>query len=208
MARHMRKRRASRREVNRRIVVATEGPTERDYIKKLIGKDRYSNVSFAKQGGGDSDPDSVIRALDKAKERIAEKYDPNEEDEYWAVVDKDQWDLESAAKQVRQKKYCLAESYPCFELWLLLHFKQLNELRGLEGKTSGGKCKPVMDVLKSKDPPYQKGKVTNKGYFDETKTIEAISKAKNLDRKETNHPLRGFGTRVYKLIESIRNSST
>ncbi|MCY3976712.1 MAG: RloB family protein [Chloroflexi bacterium] len=179
----MRKRRASRREVNRRIVVATEGPTERDYIKKLIGKDRYSNVSFAKQGGGDSDPDSVIRALDKAKERIAEKYDPNEEDEYWAVVDKDQWDLESAAKQVRQKKYCLAESYPCFELWLLLHFKQLNELRGLEGKTSGGKCKPVMDVLKSKDPPYQKGKVTNKGYFDEQRLLRRFPRPRILTER-------------------------
>ena len=208
MARHQGKRRTRQREVNKRIVIATEGPTERDYIKRLIGKDRFSNVSFAKQTGDNSEPGSVIKALDKAKERIAKNYDPNEEDEYWAVIDKDQWDLESAAKQIRQRKYCMAESYPCFELWLLLHFKQLNELRGLAGRTSGGKCKPVTDVLKSEDPPYEKGKVKNKRYYDDKKTVEAIAIAKSLDKASSKHPLNRFGTRVYKLVESIRNSST
>ena len=207
MARKRSQRRTRLREVNKRIVVATEGLTERDYIKRFIGQDRFSNVSFAKQSGDNSDPASVIKALDKAKERIAKKYDPNEEDEYWAVIDKDEWDLESAAKQVRQKQYCLAESYPCFELWLLLHFKQLNQQRGLAGKTSGGKCKPVIDVLKNVDQSYQKGKVTNKHYFGEAETNKAIDKAKNLDRTSTNRPLRSFGTRVYKLVQSIIDSS-
>ena len=208
MARNKSKRRSRLREVNKRIVVATEGPTERDYIKRLIGNDRYSNVTFAKQSGDNSDPGSVINALSRAKDRIASKYDPNDEDEYWAVIDKDQWDLESAAKQIRQKQFCLAESYPCFELWLLLYHMKVNELRGLAGKTSSGRCMPVTDVLKSVDPPYQKGKVTNKCYFDEVETIEAIAKAKTLDETRANRPLRGFGTRVYKLIESIRKSTT
>lgn len=208
MARNKGKRRSSHREVNKRIVVATEGLTERDYIKRFIGNDRFSNVSFAKQSGDNSDPSSVIKALDKAKERIAKKFDPNDEDEYWAVIDKDHWDLESAAKQVRQKKYCLAESYPCFELWLLLHFKQLNELSGLPGRTSGGKCKPVTDALKSEDPPYKKGRATNKRYFNLADTCNAIAKAKSLDKTGASRPLRSFGTRVYKLIESIRRSST
>lgn len=208
MTRKRNKRRARLREVNKRIVVATEGTTERSYIKRFIGKDRFSNVSFARQTGDDSDPDIVIKALDRAKERIAEKFDPNEEDEYWAVIDKDQWDLESTAKRIRQRKYFLAESYPCFELWLLLHFKQLSELRGLAGRTSGGKCKPVTDVLKIEDPPYQKGHVTNKRYFDVEESIKAIARAKKLDRTRANRPLRSFGTRVHKLIESIINSAT
>ncbi len=208
MARKQNKRRTGFREVNKRIVVATEGTTERNYIKRFIGKDRFSNVTFAKQAGDNSDPDSVINALDIEKERIAKKYDPNDEDEYWAVIDKDQWDLESAAKRIRQNRYRLAESYPCFELWLLLHFKQLNELRGLAGRTSGGKCKPVTDVLKSEDPSYEKGKVTNKRYFDEEETSKAITKAKTFDETRANRPLKRFGTRVYKLIESIRNPST
>lgn len=207
MARKHNQRRSRLRDVKKRIVVATEGLTERVYIKKLIREDRYSNVSFAKQSGDNSNPASVIKALDKAKEKIIAKYDPNEEDEYWAVIDKDEWDLESAAKQVRQKQYCLAESYPCFELWLLLHFKQLNELRGLAGKTSGGKCKPVIDVLKNVDQSYQKGKVTNKRYFDEAETDKAIDKAKNHDRTSANQPLHSFGTRVYKLVQSIIDSS-
>ena len=201
MVRNKSKSRKRFREVNKRIVVATEGPTERDYIKRFIGKDRFSNVSFAKQGGGNSDPDSVIKALDKAKRRVAEQYDPNDEDEYWAVIDKDQWDLEGAARTIRQKSYLLAESYPCFELWLLLHFKQLNELGGLAGSTSGGKCKPVTDALKVEDPAFRKGKVTNKRYYDEAETNRVIAKAKNLDRSNANRPLRSFGTRVHKLIE-------
>lgn len=208
MARNKSNRRSRLRKVNKRIVVATEGPTERDYIKRLIGKDRYSNVTFAKQSGDNSDPDSVIDALNRAKDRIASKYDPNDEDEYWAVVDKDQWDLEGTAKQIRQQQFFMAESYPCFELWLLLHFKQLNELRGLAGKTSGGKCKPVTDLLKSVDPPYQKGRATNKQYFDEENTNQAIAKARHLDNAVSSRPLRSFGTRVYKLIESVRESST
>ena len=194
MVRNRRKSRKRFREVNRRIVVATEGPTERDYIKRFIGKDRFSNVSFAKQGGGNSDPDSVIKALDKAKKRVAEQYDPNDEDEYWAVIDKDQWDLERAARQIRQRKYCLAESYPCFELWLLLHFKQLNELTGLAGRTSSGRCKPATDALKVEDPSFRKGKVTNKRYYDEAETNRVIAKAKNLDRSNANRPLRSLGS--------------
>lgn len=208
MARNHNKRRTRQREVNKRIVVATEGPTERDYIKRFIGKDRFSNVSFAKQGGGNSDPDSVIKALDRAKKRVAEHYDPNDEDEYWAVIDKDDWDLESAARKIRQKSYLLAESYPCFELWLLLHFKQLNELTGLAGSTSGGRCKPATDALKVEDPSFRKGKVTNKRYYDEAETNRVIAKAKNLDRSHASRPLQSLGTRVYKLIESIRKSST
>ena len=208
MTRIQKKRRTGFREVNKRIVVATEGTTERNYIKRFIGKDRFSNVSFAKQTGDNSDPDSVINSLDKAKERIAQKYDPNDEDEYWAVIDKDRWDLERAAKRIRQNSYCLAESYPCFELWLLLHFKRPNELRGLAGKTSGGSCKPVTDILKNVDPSYQKGRVTSKRYFNSKETTIAITTAKDLDNISANRALRGFGTRVYKLIESIRASAT
>ncbi len=208
MTRKQKKRRTGFREVNKRIVVATEGATERNYIKRFIGKDRFSNVSFAKQTGDNSDPDSVINSLDKAKERIAQKFDPNDDDEYWAVIDKDRWDLERAAKRIRQNSYCLAESYPCFELWLLLHFKRPNELRGLAGKASGGSCKPVTDILKIVDPSYQKGKVTSKRYFNTNETTKAITKAKDLDNTSANRALRGFGTRVYKLIESIRDSAT
>ena len=97
---------------------------------------------------------------------------------------------------------------PCFELWLLLHFKQLNELTGLAGSTSGGRCKPATDALKVEDPSFRKGKVTNKRYYDEAETNRVIAKAKNLDRSNANRPLRTFGTRVHKLIESIRKSST
>ena len=208
MVRKQNKRHRQTREVNKRIVVATEGATERNYIRRFIGNDRFSNVSFAKQSGDNSDPDSVIKALDNAKKRVADKFDPNEEDEYWAVIDKDQWDLERAAKQIREKGYRLAESYPCFELWLLLHFRELNELGGLKGKTSGGKCKPVTDALKRKDPSYSKGKVTNTRYYEKRETDGASAKAEKLDNTSARRPLRSFGTRVYKLIDSIRNSSS
>ncbi len=55
--------------------------------------------------------------------------DFGEEDTLWSVFDVDRWpvkNLSLVCHQARQKKYSLAISNPCFEVWLCLHLGDLN----------------------------------------------------------------------------------
>lgn len=72
-----------------------------------------------------SSPDAVIHRLDEHASTNA--LNP-EFDELWMVFDIDTWPeplLSRVARTARQKRYRLALSNPCFELWLLLHFDPL-----------------------------------------------------------------------------------
>lgn len=50
-----------------------------------------------------------------------------EADQVWAVFDRDEHpDVENAIKRCRAKKVGIAFSDPCFELWLVLHFREFD----------------------------------------------------------------------------------
>lgn len=74
----------------------------------------------------ESSPDAVIRRLDAYASVNALK---PEIDALWLVFDIDAWPeamLGSVAQLALQKRYRLAISNPCFELWLLLHLETLD----------------------------------------------------------------------------------
>ncbi len=124
-----RARRSGQRDA-RLIVIAAEGQnTERRYFEDLAEEHSNSriHVEVLERLDSASDPVRVLRLLDSFRRKYTLR--PNY-DELWLVIDVDQWrdrKLSDVASLCNQKRYFMAVSNPCFEIWLLLHHKSLDE---------------------------------------------------------------------------------
>lgn len=161
-----------------------------------------------------SAPDYVLQQLEDFFELNALK----PEDELWCVVDRDQWTIRPSAKGLGLKgiaRECLNRGYhfclsnPNFELWLLLHVKQISDY-SIEEQTI------LFESKKSKSGKtpleYELAKRLSKGYNKVTLQAAdfipnldfAIAQAKNFD---TDPKLRWvenrFYTKVYALVEKM-----
>lgn len=126
------------RELNKLFVIATEGQkTEIKYFNGIKScKDFPSTkiyVEILHRKNTNSSPTSVIKMLDEFKQEFL----LNEDDELWLVIDRDKqsWEIDEISEIARlslQKKYSLAVSNPAFELWLLVHVKNLDEYNEAE----------------------------------------------------------------------------
>ena len=116
------------------IVIATEGElTERDYFEDLALDERVTHpsveIKVLPTTEGFSAPFYVLQRLD----RIRREHGMFEGDELWLVIDKDRWkdaQLSQVAQLASQKRYYVADSNPCFELWLLIHHRSLESYSG------------------------------------------------------------------------------
>ncbi len=119
----------------RLIVIASEGMhTEPVYFNGLANNYRTQrvHVHLVEKPNTDSDPERVIKLLDDFKRTYSLNLGY---DELWLVSDVDRWGAEKLSRVCTlcsQKRYRLAVSNPCFELWLLLH---LRDLQGLDAET-------------------------------------------------------------------------
>lgn len=113
---------------SRLIIIAAEGEcTETIYFKALRDYAQNSRVHIVllereEKQKHNSSPEFVFAQLSRYKSENPIEYD----DELWLVIDRDKWSLKSlkiVAQNCAQDSVChLALSNPCFELWLLLHF--------------------------------------------------------------------------------------
>jgi hypothetical protein len=137
----------------------------------------------------------------RKKKKEAEKAAKSEKDEnlkydkVWIVTDVDQHpNLENTLEMARANKIYVALSNPCFELWLILHFR---ESPGMISRHA------VQKLVKKMIPDYAKSiefSQCEQGYFD------AVGRAEKLDEKasECEDPRMNPTTNVYQLTESIR----
>jgi hypothetical protein len=115
---------------SRLIVIAAEGThTEKAYFEELAVA--YYNprvhVEVLDHPTTASAPEHILALLDGF--RKAYKIRPDY-DELWLVVDVDRWGeekLSNISALCLQKMYQFAVSNPCFEIWLLLHLRALDE---------------------------------------------------------------------------------
>lgn len=183
----------------RRIFVATEGVTEYIYFNKLKRELRAGNIDVLKSTSKTS-PDRVLQRLKKHKPKDG---DIRTIDERWLVIDKDDHDLNTIFSAQDRKKFLFADSNPCFEMWLMLHCRPLDKMRGLEGSTAVGGCDKVIDELRKRiEPNYQKTNYKVSCYVERRET--AIQNAEKTDKDRHAAWMNNVGTRVYKLAESIR----
>jgi len=186
--------RAVKPELNKdssRIVILTEGfVTEPNYFRFFQRLNTRINLHIepvSKEGNNPS------KLLEIAKRNFLEDLDM-EGDQLWFVIDTDQWEEEIT--EVREvcktiPKFNIAQSNPCFEVWLFLHFHSaLSE----EEK-----------ALKSTDwKAYLNKTIT--GGFDHRKhsikIVEAIDNAKSIYYPNNEFPVVGC-TQVHFLAEEI-----
>jgi hypothetical protein len=88
-------------------------------------------ISLKRPTNRGSDPISVKKLLQEAKK----EYRFKDTDEFWLIIDRDDWEeihnhnfdkLVDDCK--KENNFFLAMSNPCFEIWLILHLKDINEL--------------------------------------------------------------------------------
>lgn len=198
----------------RLIIIAAEGiKTEEKYFHDLAFDERYRNpkvhVQLLEHPPSDSSPDQVIKELDKFRRQ----YHLNEYDELWLVIDLDRWGnakLSDISKQCLDKKYLLAVSHPCFEIWLLLHVKSLSEysaeeLEALQQNKKRNDRTQLEIALVEACGSFNKSNLNTAHYLPYVET--AIHRAQDLDVKPEDRWPNQLGTRVYLLAQSIIKNS-
>jgi len=209
-----RKRPPRRRSHNRDakfIIIATEGArTEKVYFEDLTSPDWFGNsriqVEVLSGAQTDRSPERVLAELDIYRRR----YRLDKDDELWLVIDVDRWGgakLGSVARLCQQKGYFLAVSNPCFELWLLLHLRSIDDysedikaefLENRRVTSSRSRLdQELVDILGE----YNKSN-PNTIYFLPHVSI-AIQRAESLDVNRVDRWPQGLGTRVYVLARKI-----
>ena len=125
-------------EAEKFYVLAYEGNvSEKKYFEDLRLSE-YFNDSGAietialKKGKTDSSSPLSVKAL-LARAKMEYNFRPT--DEFWLIIDRDQWEtihkinLEALYQDCqKERNFHIALSNPCFEMWLILHFRSVNEI--------------------------------------------------------------------------------
>lgn len=196
------KRRVATRRPRKTLVVFCEGEkTEPEYLNALKIQPFVRDVAAVDlrvdSARGGSVPRTLVATAVEARKRALKE--EGEIDEFWCVFDVE-WPrnhpgLREAIQRARQNKINLAISNPCFELWLILHFKdhagwldndQARRLRReLDGSTDKG-----LDPAK---------------YM--TQTADAVSRAAKLaehhSRNDTIFPHDNPSSGMHRLIAAV-----
>ncbi len=147
-----------------------------------------------------SAPQHVLqRLMERRNEEALE-----DDDECWMVLDTDHnaqpnhiRGFTDTIKEARSRGIRVALSYPCFEIWLLLHHATEDEASGLSS------CGDIQGLIRSKVGSYNKTRLDRK-HYEGGPASDAIVRAERLDLSVAGGeiPLSPT-TRVYKLMRAI-----
>jgi hypothetical protein len=129
------------RELQSRVLAVCCGQTEQAHVD---GLKRLSKPVTVKPVVKVGPPAQLVRYAAKLREN-----DRGGFDEYWCVVDVDEFDIAEAIAAAESTGISLAVSNPCFEVWLILHFADC---------TAGiASPKAAAEKLRRHLPGYSKG---------------------------------------------------
>ena len=199
-------------------ILAYEGTvTEKKYFEDPRNSDLFNDSGSIetiplKRGTREgSNPLAVKALLSKAKQ----DYNFKSTDEFWLVIDRDDWetihniDLEKLAEDCNsEKNFFMALSNPCFEMWLILHLKKLEEI------PEEDRAKIYENAAISAKKHYVDEALANyigdgRGYNKRPnpavflpKVMQAIQNAKKIAVMEEPYP-KTLGSDVYKLVQKL-----
>lgn len=197
-------------------VLSYEGEkTEVNYFNNLRESKLFNDsgiieiIPLIREPKTGTDPISVKKLLKKAKDN----YPFKKTDEFWLIVDRDHWETihkinfdQLVIDCNKENNFFLAMSNPCFEIWLILHLKDITHytteerLKILQNKSVSNK-KNHIDVVLGDLQGTGYSKNPNPDIFlPLTKT--AIARSKALDILNDNYP-KDLGSHLYKLIEKL-----
>jgi len=186
------------------FIIATEGQkTEHKYFNDFYSYPLFRNpriyIHVIRRIKSASSPVHILAELDKIKS----EYKWRQDDELWMVVDKDAWKakhLSTVARLCNQKNYFLAVSNPCFELWLLLHVKDIPKCSPSDQKLHTKKQYLIAE-LKRILRGYNKNNPDTDKLFPTIRL--AIDRARILDTNPLDRWPQTLGTRVYLLTSKL-----
>lgn len=191
------------REPRKRILVVSEGLTEKEYVEGYVRHRQVELVSVleVKVQGNSGVPITVVQRAKKFKDEAAIQAERQEDenlkfDSVWAVFDVDDHPRVGEAKQMaRDNNIHCAVSNASFELWLYLHFQPSP---GMQDRVK------LKKLVKMHVPGYNKH-VSFGDYKDGV--TAAVDRAKRLDEAaEADHDWgRNPTTGMWGLIEEIEN---
>ena len=207
-----RERIARTRDIRKIFVVVSEGKTEKIYFDDLAADSRFDKPSVHVEAiqSADSSPNHVLASLTE----FNNKYELGDNDELWLLIDRDQWKdsmLSRVTQEALQKGFCVADSNPAIELWLLFHHRSLDdytceELTELEeNKKTGTRTRLELELI-SIHGSYSKSNLKTSRYLPNVDSATANAKASDI--KQSDRWLNQIGSRVYKLTQSIFDSAT
>lgn len=182
------------------IMIATEGGnrTEQTYFAEFNRKQNECHIVFA--DGNSTDPVKIVKEANKSANNQGIRKDYG--DTVIAVFDADfdkQEQIRMARELARKNKIEIIISNPCFEVWLLQHFRF--STRGYHSNND------VISELTNRWPEYRKNIESFQYLADRTEL--AIDNARRLDAYHNNvNPGmeiedRNPATNVYKLVERV-----
>jgi len=181
------------------LIVCEGGKTEPHYFKALIAAERLSSANIhVTSGGGHTDPVSIVKIaegnLEKGYDRIYCVFDRNGHVNYDEA-------LARIANHGSGKLRAIT-SWPCFEVWILLHFNYSTAPFQKTGNRSP--CDNVVKALVEHIDNYEKGRAT---IFNEisSKLEMAMTNARKLAKynKETNST--NPATLAFELVHYLKN---
>jgi len=151
---------------------------------------------------GYSAPQHVLTRLSDALDE-GSRFDPESGDECWLLLDVDRWTrsnnistFSDVITVAMQKGYLYAISNPSFEIWLLLHLRELKDSDFATLKT----CKRVRKEIVALVGQYCKTNIGD-SYADLKNVRLAYERSKAMDTGD-RWP-QATGTQIYKLIDSL-----
>ena len=187
------------------MVIATEGErTEPDYFAYLDRAYPDVNLIIVLANDGHSQPYQVLSKLLSRKQEL-ERRDSSEY-QYWIVIDHDQRprpEIESVLQDAKAHQVSVADSNPCFEVWLLQHFSALTSIVELSHVKPVRSCRYVIGThLKPYDPEYKKGRLKSTSYI--PNVVTAIQNAEFDEMSADDSDEFAYaGSRVHKLVKEI-----
>lgn len=125
-------------EAEKFYILAYEGDvTEKKYFEDLRQSSMFNDsgsietIPLKKENNGGNSPLDVKKLLSKAKS----EYNFRATDEFWLIIDRDDWerihhvDFNALYDDCeKEKNFFIALSNPCFEFWLILHLRKLEDI--------------------------------------------------------------------------------
>ena len=119
------------------------------------------------------------------------------------MLDTDHWvepnhiaNFNDVCAQATQKRFNLAHSNPCFEVWLLLH---VTELEAADQFKRGDE---VVQRLKDTLGKYNKRRIDSEHFSLENVAI-AVGRAEDLDKPPGNRWPQKTGSHLYKIVKKL-----
>ncbi len=176
------RRRIPVREPYAKILIVTEGAkTEAAYFNGMVRHHRLSSANIVVVGQG-ADPKKVVDVALQLKRKEAKLGDAY--DRVYCVFDfNGHASFESASDRARRGGLFLARSWPCFEYWLLLHFRYSRKPYRADGTRSS--CDQCIRDLTREMPDYSKAQA---GVFETLSDQVEDAKARaKLARDDVQH---------------------